>query len=230
MTRATDLGAKVLSMSLQFYSGTTALRDAVAYAYDGGRLPIAAAGNNRGNVVAFPARFPKCMAITGTNRFDEFYSGSNWGAEVDVSAPGQDIFSLWRFSGYQMLSGTSMATPHVSGLAALVWSYAPNLTNVQVEQLLKDCVDDLGAAGWDDHFGWGRINAARALELVGRRGDLNCDGSVNNFDIDPFVLAIADPAAYAVAYPECSVFRGDANHDGQVNNFDIDAFVSLLTQ
>lgn len=63
----------------------------------------------------------------------------------------------------------------------------------------------------------------------GVAGDLNCDGVVNNFDIDPFVLALTDPAGYAAAYPECDIALGDVNGDGAVNNFDIDPFVALLT-
>lgn len=60
-------------------------------------------------------------------------------------------------------------------------------------------------------------------------GDLNCDGVINNFDIDPFVLALTDPAAYAASNPGCDIMNGDINGDGSVNNFDIDAFVALLT-
>lgn len=59
-------------------------------------------------------------------------------------------------------------------------------------------------------------------------GDLNCDGVTNNFDITPFVLALADPAAYAAMYPDCPILNADVNGDGLVNNFDIDAFVALL--
>jgi hypothetical protein len=60
-------------------------------------------------------------------------------------------------------------------------------------------------------------------------GDLNCDNVINAFDIDPFVLALTDPAGYEAAYPECSADLADANHDGTVNAFDIDPFVALLT-
>jgi len=60
-------------------------------------------------------------------------------------------------------------------------------------------------------------------------GDLNCDGAVNVFDIDPFVLALTDPAGYALAFPACDVMNGDTNQDGDVNVFDIDPFVALLT-
>jgi hypothetical protein len=60
-------------------------------------------------------------------------------------------------------------------------------------------------------------------------GDLNCDGSVNAFDIDPFVLALTDPAGYAAAWPDCDIMLADINGDGEVNAFDIDPFVELLT-
>jgi len=70
----------------------------------------------------------------------------------------------------------------------------------------------------------------RAFLLTPRRlGDLNCDGVVNNFDIDPFVLALTDPAGYAQKFPDCDRMLADCNADGEVNNFDIDPFVKLLT-
>lgn len=67
------------------------------------------------------------------------------------------------------------------------------------------------------------------LPAVYALGDLNCDGAVDSFDIDPFVLAVSDPAAYQVAYPECDVMLADCNGDGLVDAFDIDPFVDLLT-
>jgi len=74
------------------------------------------------------------------------------------------------------------------------------------------------------------VHAPHLLVLLeGRKGDLNCDGVVNNFDIDPFVLALTDPNAYARAYPHCDWILGDVNGDGVVDNFDIDPFVRLLT-
>jgi hypothetical protein len=70
-----------------------------------------------------------------------------------------------------------------------------------------------------------RVSAVRARAP----GDLNCDGAANNFDIDPFVLAVAEPARYLQEFPDCNLFNADVNGDGQVNNFDIDPFVELLT-
>jgi dienelactone hydrolase len=72
---------------------------------------------------------------------------------------------------------------------------------------------------------YARVHASRAYAP----GDLDCNGAVNNFDIDPFVLALSDPAAYAAGYPDCDAALADVNGDGAVNNFDIDAFVALLT-
>lgn len=79
----------------------------------------------------------------------------------------------------------------------------------------------LNSCGEDD-------SATAALSVTGCTGDLNCDGVVNNFDIDPFTLAVSDPVAYEAAYPECDVDNADVNGDGLVNNFDIDPFVELL--
>ena len=71
--------------------------------------------------------------------------------------------------------------------------------------------------------------AVGSAEAQFSRGDLNCDGSVNNFDIDPFVLALTDPGGYALAYPGCDIMLGDTDCNGTVNNFDIDPFVVCLT-
>lgn len=178
---AADHGADVGNMSLQYYNITQTeynlLSDAVNYAHDLGMILIGAAGNNNGNgqvlpgVVAYPAKLLNCMGVSGTTDDDLFadLAGtgnlwfSNYGNEVDVCAPGDRIRSTWTSNGYADLSGTSMATPHVSGLAALVKSYVPALTNVDLELLLEFSADDKGPAGWDNHYGFGRINAYNAL-------------------------------------------------------------------
>jgi hypothetical protein len=160
---ATDHGAQVGTMSLQYYTGAQVFLDSVNYAYDNGVLLIAANGNGRGRVVAFPARFPHCMGIAATTHNDTFASFSNYGPECDVSAPGDTVWSCENGGGYSYKSGTSMATPHVSGLATLMLSFDPSLSPDQVEQILKDTADDKGPQGWDEQFGWGRINAHRAM-------------------------------------------------------------------
>lgn len=226
---ATNYGVDVISMSLQYYTGTTTLREAVSAAHNAGILLIAANGNGGSNVVAYPARFPLCMAVGGTTRNDLWYTGANFGPETDVSGPAKDVLSTWRLSGYQLNSGTSMATPHVSGLASLVLSYNDALSNVQIESILVASVDDLGPAGFDEKFGWGRINAHAALLAADPRGDLNCDGTFNGADIDPFFLALGDPATYAILFEGCDpLLRGDMNDDGLFNGGDIDPFFLAL--
>ena len=187
---ATDNGADIISMSLQYGEGTSALENAVAYAYDSGVLPIAATGNNAvAGFIAYPAKFPKCMAVGATNRFDLRWSGSNFGPEIDVTAPGQDVHSLWvtaQFGGYFTTSGTSMATPHVAGLASLIRSYNPDLTLPEVEDIIRNTADDKGAAGFDNLFGWGRINAHAALIAAAPapcEGDITGDKSVDVDDL-----------------------------------------------
>ena len=164
---ATDnSNAQICTMSLQYYTGIQAFKDAVQYGHDSGLLIIAASGNNN-TVVAYPAKFPFCMGVGATTNRDQIASFSNQGPEVDISAPGQDIYSTWIGNSYTYLSGTSMATPMVSGLAALMWSYNPNLTNDEIEQILKDTAEDKGPVGFDNAFGWGRINAFAAMQAAG---------------------------------------------------------------
>jgi subtilisin family serine protease len=169
---AADHGAHFGNISLQYYglapAEVTLLQNAIDYATTQGMLLVAAAGNTNAGpsnpYVAYPARLPGCMAVSATDNRDLFASAfSRYGPEVDVCAPGDDIYSTWTANGYAYLYGTSMATPHISGLAALVKSYAPGLTGSAIESILKQSTVDLGPSGWDEHFGHGRINALSAL-------------------------------------------------------------------
>ena len=214
---AADHGADIGSMSLQTYLYSQFLKDSVDYAYGRGVLLIAASGNGAGNQVAYPALFPHCMGVGATTNTDEIASFSNYGPAVDVSAPGQDVMSLVGTNSWAYYSGTSMATPHVSGLASLVWSYRPDLTADEVEQVLRDTADDLGAPGYDVYFGRGRVNARAALEAVGCPADFNGDGSLDVLDFVAFQEAFT-------AGDE----RADANGDGALNVLDFVAFQDLF--
>lgn len=220
----------VISMSLQYYTGSQTLHDAVDYASAAGILLVAANGNYGLPMVAYPAAFPGCMAVSATDRNDAIWPSSNYGPETDVAAPGKDVYSLWKNSGYQTLTGTSMAVPHVSGTAALIWSVNPCLSSGQVEQILISTAEDRGDPGKDSRFGYGRINAHAALlaALASAAGDMNCDCLVNEADIPAFALALIDPAAYADQFPSCDIRRADVNADGSVNGGDVEAFVSML--
>jgi len=167
ITYAADNGAQVINLSL----GGTGLADnetlkgAVNYAYSKGCLLVAAAGNCDPNCYEplYPAAYDHVVAVAATDSSDNRASFSNYGSYIDVAAPGVSIYSTVRNNGYGYKDGTSMATPFVSGLAALIWSACPDYTNDQVESQMETTAVDLGATGWDQYYGHGRIDAHAAL-------------------------------------------------------------------
>ncbi len=163
MIYATDNGARVINMSLGATSYSLGEEMAVDYAWSHGVVVVAAAGNTGANIYYYPAAHSHAIAVAATDASDNRAGFSNWGDFVDVAAPGVNVWSTYRGGGYGMMTGTSMATPHVSGLAALILSLNPDLTPDQVRALIEQNADDLGTAGWDPYFGYGRINARRAL-------------------------------------------------------------------
>ncbi|MCU0500428.1 MAG: S8 family serine peptidase [Anaerolineae bacterium] len=165
---ASDQGAKIINVSLGGSALSQTLCDAVAYASQTtGALVVAAAGNT-GGAVLYPAACDHVLAVAATDRADQRAYFSNLGPQVDLAAPGVDIYSTWyqsglQASGYFTRSGTSMATPQVAGVAALVWSRWPTWTPDQVSQRLLATALDLGEPGWDVYSGWGRLDAAAAV-------------------------------------------------------------------
>ena len=161
---AADNGAHIINMSLGGTCGSWPdVEAAISYAVSKGLLLVAASGNQ--NALVFcPAAFEGVMAVAATTDTDARWFGSNYGNELDVSAPGDFIYSTVNNGGYDYKTGTSMASPHVAGLAALIWSYEPTLTADRVKQIIQDTSDDLGDPGWDSFYGTGRINAWRALD------------------------------------------------------------------
>jgi len=173
IVHAADASAEVISISLGSYFSSSLLKDACQYAWNKGCLLVAAAGNDNIQWRLYPAAYDTVIAVAATNRYDGKASYSNYGSWIELSAPGGDgndhydwILSTY-IGGYAWGKGTSMATPHVSGLAALVWSYESGLTNQALREHLRSTADDLGAAGKDNYYGYGRINAYRALKELG---------------------------------------------------------------
>lgn len=177
--------ADVISMSLGFPPSVTAkklrpLLSALDYAYSQGIVIVAAAGNDATSTVCYPAAYEKCIAV-GATRYDgtrAYYS--NYGSALDIMAPGGDMsvdqnkdykpdgilqntlaYSPGTFD-YYFYQGTSMATPHVSGVAALL--IANGVTGPEnVRQAMQSTAKDMGATGWDSGYGWGIVDAYKAL-------------------------------------------------------------------
>ena len=152
---------------------TQALYDAIEAGGAAGILTVAAAGNGGGDATGFyPAAYdsPYIVSVAATDRNDLYASFSNYGATtVDLAAPGVDILSTFPGASYGTISGTSMATPHVSGEAALVWSDLPSLTPLQVKARLLNGADDISAIGNNSSKPTvtnGRLNALGALDAA----------------------------------------------------------------
>jgi thermitase len=159
---ARDRGARVINMSLGG-GGSSTLQTAVQNAYNAGVAIVAAAGNDGNSTLSYPASYPQVVSVAATESNDQRASYSNFNSQVDVAAPGSNVLSTYTGSSYTELSGTSMASPHVAGLAALLRGQNPASTPAQVYARINACSDDLGATGRDDQYGNGRINLGRAL-------------------------------------------------------------------
>ncbi len=160
---AVDNGAKVINMSLGNYANAQFLHDAVKYAYERDVVLVAASGNDNTDRPGYPAAYPEVFAVGATNSAKQRASFSNYGDYIDVAAPGESIASTYPHSQYAALSGTSMATPHVAALAGLIRSVNPELTNDEVMSIMRSTAIDLGEPGKDPYFGYGEIDAQKAL-------------------------------------------------------------------
>jgi subtilisin family serine protease len=205
---AADQEADIINMSLQYSSGTTYLHDAVQYAAASGALLVAATGNSNAGV-AYPAKWPETIAVAATTNQDLRWANSNFGPEVDVAAPGWQIYSLIGSSGYGYKSGTSMAAPHVSGIAALLLALDDSLTAPQLREIIESTAEDVEGPGFDSLTGHGRVNAASALVSISAppiAGDLNGDGAVDAADLG-ILLAAWGPC------PDCDALPCPADLD-----------------
>ena len=162
---AVDQGAQIVVVPLQFIHGDPVLEDAVDYAVQKDVLVVAPTGKDGKGFVAFPAAFDGCLAVASTTHRDEWAPFSNFGPQVDLAAPGRNIVSTWQDDGAVNLETAGIgAVGFVAGAAALLLSYAPQLTPLEVGELLESTSDDLGEQGRDPFFGAGRLNIYAALQ------------------------------------------------------------------
>jgi len=238
---ATDHGAQVLNLSLGGTAAGSVLQQAVDYAYNHGVVVVAAAGNGWCKAVEYPAAYANAIAVAAI-RYDKtraYYS--NCGPELDVAAPGGDVnvdqngdgygdgilqqtFSAGKYGtfSYWFYQGTSMATPHVAALAALLISQGYATTPDAVRTVLAHTAQDLGAAGHDNEYGWGLIQANDALVYAATLPTATPTATASP-SATPSPTATASPTATpsptATAVP-CAL-PGDVNCDCTVDIVDI---------
>ncbi|GET35334.1 S8 family serine peptidase [Microseira wollei] len=173
-----NMGVKVTNNSWGGGPGSAALKDAIQYAGSKGQLFIAAAGNDATNTDIFP-HYPSgfnldnIISVAATDHNDALAYFSNYGAtSVDLGAPGDNIYSTLPNNSYGTYSGTSMATPHVAGVASLIWSQYPNLTAPQVKDRILNFADPIAALNGKTVTG-GRLNAFNSLLLQPGKGAIS---------------------------------------------------------
>lgn len=199
---AADNGAKVINLSLGGSASSQTLLDAIQYAYSKGVTIVAAAGNDGTSTISYPAAYNDYVIAVGATRYDTQKAPySNYGAGLDVMAPGgdtsvdqngdgyvdgvlQNTFNPntknRKDFGYWFFQGTSMATPHVAGVAALVISKGSAVTPVDVRKAIETTARDLGVQGWDSTYGWGLVDAKAALQYSPVPPDLAPSISITN--------------------------------------------------
>ena len=235
---AADHGAKIINMSLAFPVAIQSLEDAVNYAYGLGVTLVAASGNESGPVL-YPAKYPNVIAVAATACNNAQATYSNFGPEIDIAAPGGDIVDCTGDGMAELIlstswspntgnvylydAGTSMATPHVSGVLALM--IGRGITGPATLQLtLQNTATDLGTPGWDQYFGWGLVNAAAAVGGGTAVGQLRVfSGMLNGTVItrESDIVTVANTGAFAITNAQAgqkSVFAWqDFNGNGVVD-------------
>ncbi len=223
---AADHGAKVINMSLGGPVPSPTLESALAYAYNKGVTIIAAAGNDGTSAISYPAAYDTYVIAVGATRYDKslaYYS--NYGASLDLVAPGGDLtvdqngdsygdgilqntFSPntknTKDFGYWFFQGTSMASPHVAGVAALLIARENAVTPDAVRSALQETAQDLGALGRDNTYGYGLVNAYAALKWTATPNEPPAanDQSVTTNEDTPVVITLtaSDPEGQPLTY------------------------------
>ncbi|MCL5070066.1 MAG: S8 family peptidase [Actinobacteria bacterium] len=153
---------EIVNMSFGGSVSSRSLQKACDNAYSSGVLLVAAAGNAGSAKILYPANYSSVIAVSATNQNDSLASFSNYGENIELSAPGVSIKSTFINDGYVTYSGTSMATPHVSGVAALVIAQGIAIGSASVRERLDNTAEDIGPAGKDIYFGFGIVDAEAA--------------------------------------------------------------------
>jgi subtilisin family serine protease len=162
---AVDQGARVINISIVGDDPSDTLQEAIDYAWSHNVVVVAAAGNHADALPRYPAACDHVLGVSATEPDDSLAGFSSYGGAVTLAAPGDNIWTTQNHADnlYGPWRGTSFASPVAAGVAALVASENPSLSNTRIAAILEQTADDLGAAGRDPLFGFGRVNAASAV-------------------------------------------------------------------
>lgn len=179
-----DNGSDVVNMSLGGSGSSQTEGNAMQNLYNQGVLLIAAAGNDGSSytstdAMSYPASYNAVVSVAAVDSSKNLASFSQKNSQVEIAAPGVNVLSTYpegtgSQGNYGNMSGTSMASPHVAGVAALVWSHYPSCSAAQIRGALNASAEDLGTAGRDVRFGYGLVQAKDAIDYLAANG---CDGS-----------------------------------------------------
>jgi serine protease len=167
-------GAKVVSMSIGGGAPSAAEQAAFDSAYANGTLFIAAAGNSGDSTMSYPASYDSVMSVAAVDSNKTRASFSQYNTQVEIAAPGVNVNSTLPNNSYAAWNGTSMATPHVSGVAALVWAHYPQCSSAQIRHAMNMTAEDKGSAGRDTQYGYGIVKAKVMFDALAAEG---CDVS-----------------------------------------------------
>jgi len=187
ITYCADNGIRIINLSFSGTSASSTLQSAVDYAWNKGTIVFAAAGNSASTSPSYPAACYRAVAVAASTSTDTRASFSNYGSWITVAAPGSAIYTTAKGGGYASVSGTSFASPITAAVGAMILSVNQSLSAQQVVDILKQSTDDLGLAGFDNEFGYGRVNLAKALDVAQGTGALT--------DSLPPAVAITSPAS-----------------------------------
>lgn len=160
---AADHGARIVNISYQAHQSST-IQSASQYLKNKGGLVVNSAGNTSA-LDSTPAS-DTMITVSATNGSDSRTSWSSFGPYVDLAAPGEGIYTTVAGGGYGGVSGTSFSSPITAGVVALMMSANPGLSSNQIMNILFETAVDIGDIGWDQYYGYGRIDAAAAVRAA----------------------------------------------------------------
>ena len=216
---AVNNGAKIINMSFGDTKYSAVLKDVIDFAYSNGVILIGSSGNASSDLPHYPSSFSGVISVGASDQNDYVASFSNFGSNIDLVAPGVDIISTSKDNGYTSISGTSAATPFVTGSACVVIGLH-YFSNEEIKQLFKSTADDINDEGWDLHAGAGRINLFRAVQTL-TPGIIKINSPQQNFATSgneiPINISVLSPY-----FNHFELYYGTGFNPGKWNKIQVD--------